>query len=92
MLDAWHNFKICGPVRDDAEGLTWVVFGQRHDGAVFYRILFVASGQDFWETAALVFEYFDMLHGHQAAPGWSYVSFKDVGVWFKSSEGEWFFK
>jgi hypothetical protein len=94
MLEAWHNFKICGPVREDADGLTWVVFGQRHDGAVFWRILSVARHQDFWQRIGFVFEMFDTVHSHATAPAESFASFKDVGVWFENPEnkGEWFFK
>lgn len=94
MLEAWKNFKICGPVMDDEDGVEWVVFGQRQDGAVFWRTLFVARHQDFWSRIALVFERFDAMHAHQGAPEKSYVPFEEVGVWFDSTKrnGEWRFK
>src|SRR5208337_3941120 len=39
MLDSWHQFKICGPLKPASRGcLTWVLFGQRHDGAVFWNV------------------------------------------------------
>jgi hypothetical protein len=92
MLDAWHNFKICGPLENRNGEVAWAFFGQRHDGAVFWSALTVCSHHDFWARVANVFQKFEQDFSHAIAPRTSYVPFKDVGVWFKDEDGDWHFK
>lgn len=109
MLDAWHEFKICGPIEIDHKKagydyreVVWVIFGQRHDGAVFWSTVSILGdertdfGSDFaevfWVKAGIIFQRFEERFSHEEASEKSYVAFKDVGIWFKDEDGHWYFK
>lgn len=92
MLYSWRNFKISGPLETGDGTLTWVLFGERYDGAIFWSALSVLTHQDFWSRVALVFNTFEKCFSNRQAPSSAYVPFKTVGVWFRDEEGGWYFR